>query len=132
MSNGSQTVARSPSWTPSEGWMKVNTDRDCLTHTGGASGGPKLAWDSGSGQVVLETDATEILRLINEADLSTHVDVSLIEEIKSVRTREWTVVFEHVPRESNQVADLFTKLAMVTTLGYHLIVVAPDVVVEAI
>ncbi|KAK4262866.1 hypothetical protein QN277_028366 [Acacia crassicarpa] len=75
--------------------------------------GLKLAWDFGVKNVILESDAQELIRRITAP--SSHPGSLLFEQIRKMLRREWQVNLRYIPREINRLADALAKLGISRT-----------------
>ena len=80
--------------------------------------GLRLAWENNISHLVLETDATEVTRLIGLANFEEHNDKDVIMEIQNMLARDWDVRVVHISRSANKAADLMTKAALTNFPGY--------------
>ena len=85
--------------------------------------GLKLAWQRGYRKVIVETDASEIIHLLERKDISQHADFILIQEAKSYMCRTWDLELVHISRTTNTVADALAKHVICSVMGYQPILV---------
>jgi ribonuclease HI len=72
--------------------------------------GLELCWNKGCRKVVCCSDSLQAVKLINEGVLPYHSFANEINKIRQMRSRAWTVLFEHTLREGNRRADHLAKL----------------------
>ena len=85
--------------------------------------GLKLAWQRGYHKVIVETDASEVIHLLERKDISQHADFILIQEAKSYMCRTWDLELVHISRTTNTVADALPKHVIGSVMGYQPILV---------
>ncbi|KAK9040455.1 hypothetical protein V6N11_015614 [Hibiscus sabdariffa] len=95
--------------------------------------GLSSAWKYELRNVVVESNSMDVIQLIQNLDDCQSVS-SLFLHIHKLTSRDWTVVFQHVFREGNMVADRFSRAANLNDfvefddadrrdlLGYRLVV----------
>ncbi|XP_028786509.1 uncharacterized protein LOC114742412 [Neltuma alba] len=82
--------------------------------------GLKMTWDFGFRKVIVETDASEVIRLLYHSSDKDHHLLQLISEARSMVDRSWEVDLGLIPRSTNEVADHLAKKALRTAPGLHL------------
>ncbi|XP_027350466.1 TMV resistance protein N-like [Abrus precatorius] len=68
------------------------------------------AWDLGYRNVLVETDSSEAIHLIEEANIEDHAYGDLLAGIHSLKQRNWSLNLIHSLREDNACADILAKL----------------------
>ncbi|KAK4281911.1 hypothetical protein QN277_013355 [Acacia crassicarpa] len=81
--------------------------------------GMKMCWDLGERRVVLESDAREVVELINGPIQESQSEGEVVREVKSILNRDWEVLVQWVPREINMAADYVAKQAFDVWPGVH-------------
>ncbi|KAK4280376.1 hypothetical protein QN277_012007 [Acacia crassicarpa] len=81
--------------------------------------GMKMCWDLGERRVVLESNAREVVELINGPIQESQSVGEVVREVKSILNRDWEVLVQWVPREINMVADYVAKQAFDVWPGVH-------------
>ncbi|KAK8517603.1 hypothetical protein V6N13_127766 [Hibiscus sabdariffa] len=77
----------------------------------GMYSGLLLAWELGYRQLVVESDCMDALRLIQQGAGSGRCgSLSLLLHIQKPCNQNWRVLFQHVSRVGNKVADMVAKL----------------------
>ena len=110
-----------------EGFMFHPTEGDSFTaELWALILGLKLAWEKGERRIIVESDALELIQLLEQGNTSQHADAELIQEAKSLIGRQWEIELLHIPRGANSVADFLAKRAITTVRGYELILESPD------
>ena len=72
----------------------------------------RLAWETGSKRIQVETDCLVIvnwLRGIEEVNTSF---ATIIQECRDWMERQWVIVIQHLRREGNVVVDAMVKMAL--------------------
>ena len=80
--------------------------------------GLRMTWEHGDRQVVLETDASDVVRLVNSQCIEMHPDANLIREIQFMLARDWEVSVQQIAREANSCADFLAKYSLQSMPGY--------------
>ncbi|KAH1106408.1 hypothetical protein J1N35_010176 [Gossypium stocksii] len=76
--------------------------------------GFNVTWQRGLSKVVVECDNRGAIELLQDGSNEDN-PLLLVQMIKEVCNESWTVSFEHVYREANQVADFMAKLCISRT-----------------
>ncbi|CAI0545592.1 unnamed protein product [Linum tenue] len=84
----------------------------------GIEHGVKLAWAAGASKVLIQTDSTTAISLIESATQE-HPHYRHIAEIRRWISRDWQVKLEHVYRETNYTADYLASLGHSLPIGLH-------------
>lgn len=71
--------------------------------------GLRVAWDMGFRLVICESDSQVAISLVTTEVDQFHPHANLINSIKRLTTRDWTLVFTHTLRKGNECADWFAK-----------------------
>ncbi|CAL1355372.1 unnamed protein product [Linum trigynum] len=90
----------------------------------GIAHGLQLAWDRGHRQVIVQTDSSTALAIIQAADIWHHNGIAhhtMVSYIRSLLARDWEVSLGHVFREANFVADHVASEAHSLPVGVHVI-----------
>ncbi|KAE8705254.1 hypothetical protein F3Y22_tig00110429pilonHSYRG00378 [Hibiscus syriacus] len=69
-----------------------------------------IAWKYNLRNVDCEVDAQVVIRLLESGDASMHPLGSVIEDIRSLRARNWSLTFHHSYHESNYCTDVLSKM----------------------
>ncbi|CAL1413666.1 unnamed protein product [Linum trigynum] len=84
----------------------------------GIEQGLKLAWDLGVRKVLVQSDSTTAIDLI-EAASQHNPHYRHIVEIRQWLSRDWQVKLEHIFREANHTADYLASLGHSLPVGLH-------------
>ncbi|XP_028794579.1 uncharacterized protein LOC114750199 [Neltuma alba] len=82
-------------------------------------------WADGHRQVILESDATNAIELLNLELDESHADFNVLKEVRVLLNRGWSVRIEYVNREANKAADYLAKAGLDALRGFHFISIAP-------
>ncbi|KAL4292121.1 hypothetical protein GQ457_14G024250 [Hibiscus cannabinus] len=77
-----------------------------------------FAWDLGYRHVILESDSLEALGIVRDDD-NRGCSYGIVLHIRELRARNWSLMFQHVRREGNKVADHMAKLVRKDVLATH-------------
>ena len=69
-----------------------------------------MSWDLGLRKIILESDSTCVIDLLENSLDVNHQDYSLLKEIKDLMGRDWEVMLSFVNRASIRAADFLAKL----------------------
>ncbi|MBA0851062.1 hypothetical protein Goshw_012466 [Gossypium schwendimanii] len=110
---------------PSEGWVKVSSDGSVDTEAGISaiggilrndqearaplSAGIRLAWENGYRRVEVESDNALLINAICSGYAARN-SLSEVGEIQRLSTSKWGVIFRHISRQQNLVADGMARL----------------------
>ncbi|CAI0433724.1 unnamed protein product, partial [Linum tenue] len=86
--------------------------------------GLQITWEAEIRKVVLQTDSSTTLKLIETATPH-HSHYTSVTEIRRWLRRDWQVQIHHVFREANVVADHLANSGHALPVGLHR-VIAPD------
>ena len=92
----------------------------------GAIHGLHLAWELSVSRVILEMDNQCLVDMLLNKSTCPLRSLPLIQEIKCLLQRSWTVEIVHVFREANKCADHLASLASAHPVGVHTLQVPPD------
>ncbi|KAJ1417015.1 Ribonuclease H domain [Sesbania bispinosa] len=81
--------------------------------------GARLAKRKGLQNVILETDSALAIKLVNERVSATYLCSSLIEQIKEAASYFKVVMWSHILREANSLADCLAKAVLDEGFGYR-------------
>ncbi|KAJ8769462.1 hypothetical protein K2173_002952 [Erythroxylum novogranatense] len=107
---------------PPLNWVKLNTDGawDPTTGIGKAGGvqaelwaildGLSTTWNLNFRHLVLECDNARIVKDFQRCQ-SSRDSTQLVDRVRELLNRTWTVIIQYVPREANFMADNIAKLA---------------------
>ncbi|KAJ1399723.1 Ribonuclease H domain [Sesbania bispinosa] len=68
--------------------------------------GLQFAWMKGCRNMIVESDALEVVNVFQEITIPFHKHLGVIQSIRDYTQRNWNLRIKHVFREANQVADL--------------------------
>nr|ABN09101.1 Ribonuclease H [Medicago truncatula] len=71
--------------------------------------GLQLAWDLGFRIITLEPDYKSALDLILDNDTTYHPHAIVLGRIRTLMSRDWSLLFNHTLREGNECADWLAK-----------------------
>ena len=91
----------------------------------GAMHALELAWALDFHQIILEMDSSSAISLLHSCNRSNHPYSSLIDKVKQIIDRNWTVRIVHVYREANRAADLMASKGHSLSLGLHVYCIPP-------
>ena len=74
--------------------------------------GLQLTWDRGYRKVILESDSSVVVGLMNGDKVSMDRNCTLIMKIRDMLDRAWEVRTVHIYREANCVADWLTNFGL--------------------
>ncbi|KAL4390584.1 hypothetical protein HN873_007945 [Arachis hypogaea] len=94
--------------------------------------GMKLAVEMSIPYLMVESDSSCAVHLLQSAVVENHVGASLVRSIKELMTRPHRVVIRHVFREANQCADVLAKHGQVIEKGIKWFEKAPAMVVPLV
>ena len=77
-----------------------------------------MSWEHGVRRVVMETDAADVVRLVEGHHDEDHPENDLIMEIKSFLSRDWELNICQISRDVNSCADFIAKHALQGMPGY--------------
>ncbi|KAL4281030.1 hypothetical protein GQ457_03G026830 [Hibiscus cannabinus] len=77
------------------------------------------AWNRGFWCVELETDNMEVVEILNSTSAAL-LENSLVNDLREFLARDWNVVFWHISREQNKVADALAALGRNGPIGVAL------------
>ena len=78
--------------------------------------GLQLTWDKGFRKVILESDFTVVVGIINGDSVRVDRNYNLIMKIRELMDRDWEVKTLHVYREANCVADWLANFGLTRDL----------------
>ncbi|KAJ1395438.1 Ribonuclease H domain [Sesbania bispinosa] len=113
------------------GGVFQNSSTDCLGGFNGFVGrgdsleeellavlnGLEFAWMKGWRVLVVETDALEVVSVLQDSNLTFHKHLGLINAIKEYIQKDWNLVLSHAYREANMPADKLAKEGASSVLG---------------
>ena len=74
--------------------------------------GLRLSWEAGFRNILLFTDAQDILSLIEQHDISLHEENDTIMLLRELLHQDWEVSIRWISREENNAADFFARYAL--------------------
>ncbi|KAK4270818.1 hypothetical protein QN277_019587 [Acacia crassicarpa] len=69
--------------------------------------GMRLAWELGFRKAIVESDSLELIARITDGNFGTASLLGV--QIRDFISKDWQIIFEHIPRELNRVADALAK-----------------------
>ena len=88
-----------------------------------------LAWELGFRKIIVETDSTAALNLIESSDDSPYTHTKVVREIKNLLRRCLEVRLKHILREANFYADALTLRALNLSISTHMIFHPPTAII---
>ncbi|XP_028781415.1 uncharacterized protein LOC114737630 [Neltuma alba] len=88
--------------------------------------GLKIAWDDGHRNVILESGATNVIELLNVEPKVCHADYNVLQEVRTLLSRNWNVRLGYVNRECNKAADFLAKRGLEAMQGFHFVTNVPS------
>jgi hypothetical protein len=85
----------------------------------------EVCWNKGFRNVVCFSDSLQAVTLVKEGVSPFHSFANELQKICQLRSRAWTVLFEHTFREGNRCADHLAKLGAASTSSLVIISVPP-------
>ena len=85
-----------------------------------------LAWQKGFRHILLESDSSSAISLIQKESIERHPFASVIKRVQYLLTREWVVHISHIFREANNAADFLANLGYSVQLGVCFYDIAPN------
>lgn len=70
-------------------------------------------------RVIVETDSLGVVDLLNATDLPSHRYVEHAQAILDLQREHGSLMFQHVPREGNCLADYLAKVSLNLQFGEH-------------
>ncbi|XP_057428954.1 uncharacterized protein LOC130722284 [Lotus japonicus] len=75
--------------------------------------GLRIAWQYGCRRIVCESDCLNVIESLRKnKSVNLHSCAILLTEVRCMLLEDWEVVFQHVLRDNNTVADLLAKLGL--------------------
>jgi ribonuclease HI len=87
--------------------------------------GLEVCWNKGFRNVVCFSDSLQAVTLVKEGVSLFHSFANELQKICQLRSRVWTVLFEHTFREGNRCADHLAKLGAASNSSLVIISVPP-------
>jgi ribonuclease HI len=87
--------------------------------------GLEFCWNKGFRNVVCYSDSLQAVTLVKEGVSPFHSFANELQKICQLRSRDWTVLFEHTFREGNRCADHLAKLGAASNSSLVIISVPP-------
>ncbi|KAJ1381872.1 Ribonuclease H domain [Sesbania bispinosa] len=81
--------------------------------------GLQFAWMKGWRDLIVETDALEVVQAVQDTNISFHKHLGAIQSIRDYTQRNWNVSVTHIFREGNHVADLLAKHGALNDRDVH-------------
>ncbi|PNX95949.1 ribonuclease H [Trifolium pratense] len=72
--------------------------------------GLQLAWDKGLSNIICYSDSLNVVKLVTAPITPMHLYAAILQEVKNLMNRNWTVQLRHTLREGNQSADFLAKM----------------------
>lgn len=84
-----------------------------------------MAWEGGWKQVQVEIDNSTVLTMVMKAARNPSRHENLLQGIRDLISKPWTIKVGHVHREANHSADYLASKARTMPWGYHHFVQPP-------
>ena len=76
-----------------------------------------LTWQKGFHHVLLKSDSSSALYLIQKESIERHPFASVIKRVRDLLTQEWVMQISHIFREANSAADFLVNFGHSIQLG---------------
>ncbi|KAF7812293.1 ribonuclease H [Senna tora] len=111
---------------PPNDWVKINVDGSHMPTNDRIACGGLARNSNGSWLVIIETDSSSAIELAQYNHSSPSLWSALVHRIQVMRSKDWSTIVTHTPRENNHVADLLAKSALSSPLGVSFLVRPPE------
>ena len=86
----------------------------------GALEGLKMAWNMGLDKIILESDSTVLVELLNRRNEAVVKDRNLLISCMNLVKKDWQLIISHVYREGNRSADWMANFSLKHEQGVSL------------
>ena len=76
-----------------------------------------LAWQKGFRRILLESDSSSALSLIQKDSIDRHPFASIVKHVRDLLSRDWEVHILHIFCEGNRAADFLANIGHIAQLG---------------
>ncbi|KAK8626555.1 hypothetical protein V6N13_134196 [Hibiscus sabdariffa] len=91
----------------------------------GITTGMDLAWRLGCRQLIIESDSSEALRMVQQYTFGSDSYI-IVSYLRQICNKDWQIIFSKVARSNNEVADWLAKFASDTNFDVIFFESPPD------